>query len=239
MTQLYEDVVHGLSKYPKITRRITEAGILFLRDQLIGQSVPKQVIGFKNPHGSTGHVIEKLVLQFFDPVCHNGGTQKGPDVLEYQLDIKSHNATSVADNATTIGHSKWYDLVNKSYTQSEVYKKMQGHIDVWYDNNLGIITDVNVYYFDYDHIQEELENSYNELQTIVSKRGLLALFNGEELDYDEIYKADFTISAGPESLFLLDVRDSGVNFRISYKNMKRLTTSAKSADTFSTNFTFI
>lgn len=239
MTQLYEDVVHGRSVYPRITRRITEAGILFLRNQLIGKSVSKQEVGNEDAHGSTGREIEQMVFEFFDPKCRNGGTKKGPDVLEYELDIKSHNATSVAYNSTTIGHSTWYNLVNKSYTQSEVYKKMQGHIDVWYDNNLNIITDVNVYYFDYDHIQEELESSYNQLQTIVSKRGLLALFNGEELDYDEIYKADFTISAGPESLFMLDVRDSGVNFRISHKNMKRLTTSAKSADAFSTNFTFV
>lgn len=239
MTALYQDVVHGPSTYPKITRRITEAGVVFLRDQLIGKSVPKQQVGLLDAHGSTGREIERMVLEFFDPICRNGGTKKGPDVLEYELDIKSHNETSVAYNSTTIGHSKWYDLVNKSYRQSDVYKKMQGHIDVWYDNDLSIITDVNVYYFDYDHIQEELEKSYNELQTIVSKRGLMALFNGEPLDYDEIYKADFTISAGPKSLFLLDVRDSGVNFRISHKNMKRLATSAKSADAFASNFTFL
>jgi len=239
MTALYEDVVHGPSKYPKITRKITQEGIEFLRDQLIGKSVPKQHVGIANPHGSTGREIERMVLEFFDPVCRNGETKKGPDVLEYGLDIKSHNATSIADNATTIGHSKWYDLVNKSYRQSDVYKKMQGHIDVWYDNNLCAITDVNVYYFDYDHIQEDLEKSYDELQSIVSERGMMALFKGELLDYDEIYKADFTISAGPESLFLLDVRDSGVNFRISHKNMKHLATRAKSADAFSSNFTFL
>ena len=242
MTNLYEDVTHGPSKYPKITRRINEDGILFLRDKLIGKTIPKQEVGIGDAHGSTGKEIERIVLEFFDPECRNGGTSKGPDIMHpYYLDIKSHNGSSVGYNNTTIGHSKWYDLVNKSYTESEVYKKMQGHIDVWYENNLNtaIITDVNVYYFDHDHIQEELEKSYNELQYIVSDRGREALFNGEQLDYDEIYKADFTISAGPKSLFLLDVRDSGVNFRISHKNMKRLASRAKSEDQLDNIVTFV
>jgi len=236
MKNLYEDVVFGPAKFNKVKRRITQAGIQFLRDQLIGRPVPKQS---KSAHGNTGRAIEKMVLQLFEPKCRNGNTSKGPDILEYQLDIKSHNATAVSTNSTTIGHSTWYDLVNKSYTQSDVYKKMQGHIDIWYDNNACIITDVNVYYFDYDYLQEELTASYNELQSIVSKRGLQALYNGEELDYDIIYEDTYTISASPKSLFSLDIRDSGVNFRISRKNMRRLTSGSKSSDALGANFTFV
>lgn len=239
MTNLYEDVVHGPSKYPKINRRITEDGILYLRNKLIGQYVPKQEVGVDDAHGSTGRYIEALVLNMFDPDCRNGGTRKGPDILEYLLEVKSHNATSVADNSTTIGHSGWHDLVNKSYTQSEVYKKMQGHIDIWYNNKMGMITDVNVYYFDYDLIQEELEKSYNELQTLVSNRGVQALNNGEVLDYDEIYKADSTINVSSKSLFKLDVRDSGVNFRISHKNMRGLASRAKSTTQLNNIVTFV
>ena len=151
--------------------KINQAGIDFLRNKWIGTIVSAQ-----DPvdTGNVGREIEQLVLGDFHPDCHNIGSSSGPDLLIYCLDIKTHKEVSasgaVNDCSWTISGMNPARIISTKYEDSPIYKKLQGHLEIAYDDKEHIITKVDVCYYDHSIYQDLFKKAYEESRTVLKNQ---------------------------------------------------------------------
>lgn len=217
--------------------KINDRGVKFLRDKLIGTVVPKQGAGGS---GNVGREIEKLVVPYFHPACHNIGTNPGPDLLVYCLDIKSHkekhdNSEEDNDCAWTIGSISSIDVLFKDYKDTDICAKLQGHIEVRFNDKTNKITSVDVVYYDNNTFQNNFKLAYKE-----SQRTLLEQFHNknpvmlhpEDL-FKTLYRSYSTVktASGRRYGYFEKGENSGFNFRLPHAGKKRLNKTANTTYT--------
>lgn len=214
--------------------KINDRGIKFLRDKLIGTLVPKQGTGGS---GNVGREIEKLVVPYFHPACHNIGTNRGADLSVYCLDIKSHKEThantgNVNDSAWSIGSMSSIDILHNAYKDTEVCAKLQGHLEVMYDDTTSKITSVEVRYYDNNVYQNRFEQAYRE-----ARQKLTDQYNNKnpskllpEDFFKTIYAAYATVKtpSGSRYGYFEKGETSGFNFRLPHSGKKKLNKTANS-----------
>jgi len=216
--------------------KINDKGIEFLREKLINAKLPKQ--GASGVSGNVGRIIEQLVVQYFHPHCHNIGANKGPDLLVYCLDIKSHkethaNSGSVNDSAWTIGSMSSLDILFTDYEDTDIHAKLQGHIEVGYDDEESVITSVNVYYYDNKIYQERFKKAYEEARKILFdqfyKKNPYNITVPEDF-FKTTYPSYSTVKipSGVRYGYFEKGEKSGFNFRLPHSGKKKLNKTANS-----------
>ena len=122
---------------------------------LIGMSVP---LKSKVDSGKVGKFVHQLIL---DNLKINENNIV--DIDKYGIEIKSKGIESNTD--WSIGSMTVDDIINTSYIDSPIYKKMQALLLVTTDNSLAIICDVGLYYMDLDEVQLLIQDTYEDVRS--------------------------------------------------------------------------
>lgn len=115
--------------------------------QLIGQQLPT------NENGCAGIALENLLENIGFEI--NRGA--GPDLLEYGAEIKTRKIS--ATSPQTIATMSALDIIHTPYKQSAIYEKFKQQFRV-YTNDFDQIQKAEVFDFDKDWIQDNIEAAY-------------------------------------------------------------------------------
>jgi hypothetical protein len=180
-------------KYTKIRKpRVAERSF----DKLVGHQFPDNLN--KKDDGVYGKYIDNLIksqLQVIDP--GNGN----PDLSDYDIELKSKKDTSDAN--WTIANMTAIDIINTSYINSAVYRKMQALLLIIHDTTK--ITKIDLTYLDNDDVQESIEQYYEDVRQQLKN---YVIFRGYSFDNSQQFK---------HRLGVLEYANIGNNFKFRIK----------------------
>lgn len=199
-------------------KRLNKPRFTSFTNNLVGHSVP---IRTKGNSGVTGIAVDYLVKEWAGSGSGFSGTV---DIDIFGVEIKAKDVHT--NTAWSIGSMTVEDIINTDYVDSNIYKKLQALFLVRYDNDLGIITSANLYYFDNDEVQTRIQTAYETTrkELIAYKLNHDANVNNQLFVFDTNVK--FTsyqkIKGTPGYWFEYMNSGTSFNFRIDMREMDEL-----------------
>lgn len=123
---------------------------LKLADKLLGIKVPATI------NGHAGRAVEDILESMGMPI----NRKHGPDVLQYQLEIKTRDVD--ATSPQTIADMSLNEILNTPYEQSHVFEKFQQQLRVYIKDQ--VIVKATVYDFSHSHVQRKIKEAYEHGQ---------------------------------------------------------------------------
>lgn len=206
-------------------KKLSVPRIVGLRNNLIGYQLPERS---ENDSSVVGRYVDTLCKTLLGEI---GDEKAGVDIRHLMIEVKSKDIQTNSD--WTIGTMTLEDIISKNYTDSIFYEKLQALWLIRYDNNLRIIQNSNIYYFDSDEIQEQIEKGYescrNEVITFYNKQ-LIINQNARKNALFVFENEDEFLDMGPSQQFRgvpgyrMEYSNAGhsIKFRISIHEMNSL-----------------
>lgn len=203
---------------------------------LVGHQIPER----KTDDSSiVGHYCDSLGKSILG---QNSNVTTGVDIKHLKLEIKSKDIHTNSD--WTIGTMTMDDIINTRYVESSLYEKLQALWLIRYDNDLRIICNSDIHYFDCDLVQERIEVGYETARksiidyynrTVQDRNNSIFVFEG---DIQKPIRLDKSQQFKGTPGYRMEYSNSGnsIKFRISVTEMNTLVSIA--AFSTSTQFSY-
>jgi hypothetical protein len=122
--------------------------VVRLKANMVGQSVPS------NMNGAAGRDVEKKLLKQGYPMSN----ASGPDIPEIETEVKTRDLDAIS--AHTVGRMTPEYIKSTPYRESVIYQKLQRQYRV--KTRDQVIVSAEIYDFSASHIQEKIEQCYEE-----------------------------------------------------------------------------
>ena len=110
--------------------------------------------------------IGRLVEQVLEEVGYKLNKGAGPDLPQWEVEIKS--TVWPTHSARSIGLMSFDDIVNTSYENSLIYKKLQQQFVVKHCRTTMVITEAKMYDFRDSEIQAKFKDAYESTRSILA-----------------------------------------------------------------------
>lgn len=202
-----------------IFKRLDKPRIVKYAPSLNGHELPERT---QENSSIVGVFVDKLVRHWAR--TSTGGTTV--DLVQFGIEVKSQDVKTGSN--WTIGTMTFDDIINTEYVDSCIYLKLQALFLVKYDNDLRIITDSNLYYFDNDEVQTILKKAYDtarkeaiafKMKFTQAQANNLCVFNNPKMEF----KNSQQFKGTPGYCFEYNNSGTSFKFRISNREMKKIT----------------
>lgn len=129
----------------------------------------------KKNDGHIGNYIDNYLKEQMN--IHNPNAPV--DLASLGIEVKSKKIDT--GSSWSIGTITVNDIINTSYVDSKIYKKLQALLLVTTDIDFRIVKEVELHYFDNDEIQSLLDKSYEKAREEIRKHVLQNVTTAYEL----------------------------------------------------------
>jgi hypothetical protein len=126
------------------------------QEALIGMKIPKL------DSGNIGRLIER-VIESLGYTLNKGA---GPDLPQWEVEIKS--TVWPTNSSRSIGLMTFTDIINTSYENSLIYKKLQQQFVVKHCRTTMVITEAKMYDFRDPEIQAKFKDAYESTRSVLA-----------------------------------------------------------------------